>query len=121
MVIRYLHLIGVPIAPDEADAPLVVNANTVLSSPIARKSLQSIPRRHPQVVDAHGVVQSHQLSLRATLDILRQLGNTLTLRYGLSFPVPVVLNYRNILVRSTSSGKYKLSLKHLSQSSRGCP
>ena len=34
MVIRDFHLFGAPILPDEADAPLVVDPNRMLSNPV---------------------------------------------------------------------------------------
>jgi hypothetical protein len=35
MVVDDLYIVGVTISPDEADAPLVVDADAVLSGPIA--------------------------------------------------------------------------------------
>ena len=35
MVVDDLYIVGVTISPDEADAPLVIDADAVLSGPIA--------------------------------------------------------------------------------------
>jgi hypothetical protein len=49
MVVYNFHGIGVAILPPEANPPLVINTDAVLSSPSALQGFQPIARRQPQV------------------------------------------------------------------------
>jgi hypothetical protein len=46
MVIHNLHLVRMATFPPEADAPLVVDSNAVLTSPLSLEGLQPVPGRH---------------------------------------------------------------------------
>jgi len=48
MIVHDLHVIGVAVSPDEAQAPLVVDADTVLSGTVTAERLQLISRRRTQ-------------------------------------------------------------------------
>lgn len=50
MVINNFNLLGMAIDPNEANAPLVVDADAVLSSAVAAQSFQPIARRYTQKV-----------------------------------------------------------------------
>lgn len=39
MIVHDLDLVGISVSPDEADPPLVINANAMLTSPLALESL----------------------------------------------------------------------------------
>jgi hypothetical protein len=45
MIIDDFRVIAMPVAPNEADPPLLVYANRVLSLPVAPQSFQLVPRR----------------------------------------------------------------------------
>jgi len=62
MVIGYFDIIGIAIAKSEADAPLIVNGNGVLSMAIIFQLVQPVARRHLQVVQAHGIIKKFQPS-----------------------------------------------------------
>jgi hypothetical protein len=49
MVVRDLNVKGIGIDPAEADAPLVVDSNTVLSQPVPQQGLQAIARNRSQI------------------------------------------------------------------------
>jgi hypothetical protein len=49
-------------SPDEADAPLLVDPDAVLSSPAPSKCLEAVARGHTQVIERLGRVQEHQLA-----------------------------------------------------------
>ena len=62
MVIYDLNLVGVVVAPDEANPPLVVDANAVLAMAIAPKRLQAIPGRLLEIVQPADAIQIEQLA-----------------------------------------------------------
>jgi hypothetical protein len=51
VVVRKLNLASVAVFPVEADSPLVVHANAVLTLAIAAQLFKAIPRRHAQVIE----------------------------------------------------------------------
>ena len=71
MVIRYLDLVGIPFTPlkapvpavlAQANAPLVVNADTILSGALAGELLQPITRWYAEIIQAFGCIQDGQFS-----------------------------------------------------------
>ncbi len=69
MTVHYFHSPSVSFAPDEADTPLIVNANAVLSIAISRESLKAISRRHSPVIQVPCAVQDRQFSLCPPLHV----------------------------------------------------
>jgi len=67
MVIDDLDVVSVSLAPHEADAPLVVDANTVLSLPDATKRFKPVARRGGQVPELRGGIELSQFPLRDPL------------------------------------------------------
>jgi len=41
VIIRNLYVVGAPVLPSEADAPLVVNPNTILTFAVTRKLFEA--------------------------------------------------------------------------------
>ena len=78
MVIADLDVVRSIRSPDEADSPLVVDTNAVLSGPVASESLQSVARWASQVVQGVGRIQHEKLPVRLALDLGPQAGNPLT-------------------------------------------
>lgn len=50
MVVDYFDADGMPLAPLETDAPLVVDSNAVLAFSVARKPFQAIAGWRPQIL-----------------------------------------------------------------------
>jgi hypothetical protein len=50
VIINDLHFVELPILPDEADAVLIVNPNTVLTFSVAAQRLKAVSRKDPQVI-----------------------------------------------------------------------
>jgi hypothetical protein len=69
VIVNDLNLVGIAILPAKADAPLLVHANTVLAGAIASELLQSIARRHAEVVELLGRVHRHQFAQHRALEI----------------------------------------------------
>jgi hypothetical protein len=69
VIVNDLYLVGIAILPPKADAPLLVDANTVLAGAIAPELLQSIAGRHAEVVELLGRVHRHKLAQHRALEI----------------------------------------------------
>jgi hypothetical protein len=50
MIVRYFHFVGIPFRPTKTYTPLVVNANAMLSLPVAREFFEAIPWGHTQII-----------------------------------------------------------------------
>ena len=68
MVVHDLGFIGVAVAPHEANAPLVIDAHTVLALTIAFEPLQSVSRQQCEGSHIRSRVEHVQLSQGLTLD-----------------------------------------------------
>jgi hypothetical protein len=67
------HEVGpVTVGPSEADAPLIVDADAVLTFALALQGFQPIGRKNAQITQHRGVCQHAQLAARHGLDIGRQ-------------------------------------------------
>ena len=73
MVVDDLDVMGVALLPGEADAPLVVDANTVLSFAVAVQSLKAVSGRRAQIHQGDRRVEHHEFSQGGALDIVGQL------------------------------------------------
>ncbi len=72
MIVHNLNVLGVATVPTEADSPLIVDAYTHLADPVAFESLQSIPRRVPQVIQCRRGIKLTQLTQRPVLNLARK-------------------------------------------------
>lgn len=61
MVINDLDVVRVPVHPPETNAPLIINADTVLSGAVAAKLLEPVTRRNSQVIERTSTVDNHEL------------------------------------------------------------
>jgi hypothetical protein len=73
VVVHDLDLVGIPISPHKADPPLVVDSNTVLTTPVTTQRFQPIRRRYPQVIEARGGIQHDELAQCRTMEVRREL------------------------------------------------
>src|SRR5579872_5950537 len=77
VVVCNFNIASVAVFPVEAESPLIVHANAVLTVAIAAQFFQAIPRRHAQVVERLCCVQQQQLaqsrSLYGTRDLFDRL------------------------------------------------
>ena len=68
MVIDDLDALRRALAPDEADSPLIVDADTVLTLPAAAQSLKAVSWNRGHVLEFPGVVQHPHLAYRTLSD-----------------------------------------------------
>jgi len=71
VIVHDLNLMGVPIAPGEAEPPLIVDAHAVLPFSISEQCLQAIPWRRCQVAQFRRAIQLPKLSACDLLDRLK--------------------------------------------------
>src|SRR5258708_11680619 len=64
VAIHNLHLVGIVAYPLETDAPLVIDANTVLALSITRERFQMVSRRGSQVIKPRGEADLRKFSKR---------------------------------------------------------
>ena len=64
MVVNDLNVLGACIDPTEANAPLIVDADTVLSSAVPLQCLEAIARRNAKIIKATSDLKLPQLASR---------------------------------------------------------
>lgn len=72
MIVGDLDLSRTLIGSDEADAPLVVDADAVLTCAVAAQRLEAVRRREAQVRESDGGDDSLKPHARSTPDVRRQ-------------------------------------------------
>ncbi len=82
MIVHDLDIPGIAVAPDEADAPLVVDTNAVLPDSVASKGFQSVAGRDSQILKAASSVDCNQLCPGPGLDLRRQPANGMPRKDG---------------------------------------
>ena len=71
MIVGDFDLVALAIVPHEADAPLVVDPDAVLTRPLPLQGFQAIRRRNAQVVESLGRVEHSQLPACKYLNLIR--------------------------------------------------
>jgi hypothetical protein len=87
MIVDDFDIVGLSLAPAEADSPLVTDSDTVLASAGAAKLLQAISRRQTQVVQRFGGVKHAKLTESNTLQVKRPPADGLPVEQALGFTV----------------------------------
>jgi hypothetical protein len=85
VVVGDLDLCGARGGPSEADAPLVVNADAVLSLAVAVQLLEAVTRWNPKVVDVLGGVEDQELAIGNSLKIGAELADVRAIPDELGF------------------------------------
>jgi hypothetical protein len=60
MIINYLHIVSVIVAPIKTNSPLNINSDAVLSGSVSDEFFQTIGGRYPQIVYAFSVIYHSQ-------------------------------------------------------------
>jgi hypothetical protein len=94
MIIHNLDVVGISIPPFEADAPLVVNADTVLTLSVTRQFLETIRRWYAQILQDLSSIQNFESPSCNPLDILREFTRELTIEDSFRFLTREGLNHR---------------------------
>src|SRR5262245_2405237 len=72
VVVDDLDFVGIALSPDEADPPLVVDADRMLTAPIALQGLQPVARRHAKIIETDRVVEKTQFAQSNGLNVARE-------------------------------------------------
>jgi hypothetical protein len=62
VVVHYLHIFSARASPAKTDAPLIIDANAVLSQPVTFQGFQPVAWRHSQVIQTTGNLRLSELS-----------------------------------------------------------
>jgi len=93
VVVNDLYLQRIAFLPDEADPPLIVDSNAVLSRSVAPQFLKPVRWRNTQRIQAAGRRENFELSRRHALNILGQPSREPATKYSLGFPTLEGLNH----------------------------
>jgi hypothetical protein len=93
VVVDDFNVIGVAVSPKKADPPLIVNPNTILSFAISGKALEAVAGWDSKIIEAAGIVDLHQFSVRHFHDVVRNAFDKAALPGGLSGSVLKRLDY----------------------------
>jgi hypothetical protein len=107
VIVRHFNIVGVAILPAEADAPLIVDTNAVLTDAIARQSFQPIGGRNPQIVQALSSVELDQFAPRDTVQVGRKVAQELALKEPLSVLIIEGLDHGLIIAQDAMVGKLR--------------
>jgi hypothetical protein len=97
MIINDLHVEGVSVGPSKTDAPLVVDANAVLTLSPSLQGLEPVRRRNCQIAQIHGAVKKFELFARPLLDTPIHTLHELTAKNRLSFLGPKGADHAQLL------------------------
>ena len=93
VIINDLDFVRVTVGPPEADAPLVVDANAVLSGSVTLQFFQAVSRWDPQVVERVRCVENDQLSEHGVAERSRKAPNGLSGEQPLGISVSEALDH----------------------------
>jgi hypothetical protein len=103
MVIGDFNSLGITIMPLKVDSPLFIDANAMLSFPIAFKLFQAISWRNPEILNSFRSIQDKELSKRCSMNIPRKLFWKLTKEKLLSFRICEAFDHTGIIAQRTNS------------------
>jgi hypothetical protein len=67
VIVHDLDVVSIAVSPAEADPPLIVDPDAVLSSTVAAESFQSVPRWYSEILKVHSGIQHPELAQRRVL------------------------------------------------------
>ena len=104
MVIDDLDVPGFAVSPNEANAPLLVDPNAVLSLPVAAQGFQAIAGRRPQIVNLLCRIDCDKLRARSPLDLPWQITN------GVAKIAAVRLSAKLLITTKRTTTRYAASI-----------
>jgi hypothetical protein len=93
VIVDDLDFVCVTVLPVKADAPLIVDSNTVLTSPPAFELLEPVPRRHAEILQALCCVYKPQLSKHDPMKVGGKASDRLPLEKALRVPIGEAVNH----------------------------
>lgn len=105
MIVRYLDIVCISFKPAEADTPLVVDADAMLTSAIANEAFQPICRRDAQIVQAFRDIELNQLTPSQAMQFRRETTYELALKDPLSVLVTEGSDHERIITQDVMVDK----------------
>ena len=68
MIVHNFHVMRFALPPDEADSPLMIYPNTMLSNPVSFESLEPVARRNSKILKTGGRIEIDQLAASYAFD-----------------------------------------------------
>ena len=72
MIVDDFYIMGIALAPDKADAPLIVDSDAILAAPAARELFQPIAWRNAEVRYCPSGIQNCEFAIGPMLHVSRQ-------------------------------------------------
>ena len=88
MVVNDLNPFWTSVAPPEADTPLIIDSDTVLSCSITAQMLEPVARRNPKILETTRGVNLPQLAQRDTSNAWVEGRSRLPRKQALSLTIP---------------------------------
>ena len=88
MVVNDLNPFWTSVAPPEADTPLIIDSDTVLSCSITAQMLEPVARRNPKILETTRGVNLPQLAQRNASDAQVKGRDSLPRKQALSLTIP---------------------------------
>ena len=88
MVVNDLNPFWTSVAPPEADTPLIIDSDTVLSCSITAQMLEPVARRNPKILETTRSINLAQLAQRDAHDARIEGRNRLPRKQVLSLTIP---------------------------------
>ena len=88
MVVNDLNPFWTSVAPPEADTPLIIDSDTVLSCSITAQMLEPVTRRNPKILETTRGVNLPQLAQRNASDARVKGRDSLPRKQALSLTIP---------------------------------
>jgi hypothetical protein len=88
VVVDDLDRVGMSVSPNEANPPLVVDADRMLSCALLLQRFEAIARRNAQVIEPAGIVQETELPQSHVLNLQREPAAPPAGPDQFGFPIP---------------------------------
>ncbi len=93
MIVHNLNLVSVSFAPNEADPPLIIDADTVLFASVSTQGFETIARWDMQVFQGFGGIKDFQLYPRPMLNRWGEATRKLALKDPFRFTIGEALDH----------------------------
>ncbi len=105
VIIYDLDVIRIAAGPPEADAPLIVDPDTMLAGTVALQFLQPVAGRHSQILQRLSGINSHQLPQHGALKHRGKAPDALPVEETLRIPIGEALDHRRIITTNVINVK----------------
>jgi len=117
MVVGHLDVVGVAVDEAEANPPLVVDCDRVLSLSVGAEFVEPVARRNPEIVEAIRQVDVLELSPGSPENLRRQSPRPTRREKGLRVPIREGLDHPPTVIRHVTRVKQGSALETLDRAS----